>query len=838
MRRWIRRRIDAFNAARRSKRRRRRERLLRPSQARCDELEGRISELQEDLQQLECQLRLHSDSIRCFAEDSARRQFLPGPTPAREPLVSIVMPAWNAEETIIAAVESVRAQSYAGWELLIVDDGSADSTGDLLGRYRGEKRIRLIEHDHRGVSYSRNRALHAARGEIVTYLDADNTWYPDYLLQVSAAFARYPDQTCVYFSQLVHRADRSSYFVRGADFDAAALERGNFIDLNVFAHRRTAYERWGGFDESLERLNDWELIRRYCRDQAALHVPAIGGTYFEHRPNSIGATARHWLPYYRIQRKFQHPIASGLRVLYVLEEFPQRSETYIRWEMECMRRWGVEIEVWRVRDLSPASPYPTDVVVRDGPLADAIDAFQPHVVHCHWLYVGVDAAAEVGKTGRTMTVRGHSFEHGQERVAQLVRSYAVEGVYLFPHFLDRDDSPKLQKLNVSVNAELYFPEEKDRRLVIRTAAGLPYKDIVTFLETAARCPEFRFILAVTHVHTHEAFLDELRDRNESLGSPVEIWHDVPTEELAATVRRAGICLHTNDPGGHRFGMPISIAEAMATGSHVIVRRSPDSMCFAGDRATYYENAEEAAAQIRKTLDWSDGDWRDVARRNSEYALEHFGDVCILRPVLDNWMKIAERRSYFFAPRGAAIDERLPALVARQSADSEPQRSNMVAHCTSTAYGVMNAEYGERIYTAAALHSVYGTTRRVDSPEAGPGRELRDRVAALIGEAAERLVYYYCAMDTADFYDRILKREQLTEIQNRFTGSPEAVSPQQFTDLCVMHLFDELERTTRGEPPRYQRVQRQLAERLGGNARQVYESLYLGERIRPAGKKAA
>lgn len=91
-------------------------------------------------------------------------------------LVSIVMAAFNAERFIADAIESVLAQSYPDWELLIADDGSTDSTRAQVGGF-DDKRIRLLSEPHVGVlAQVRNRGIAAARGEAIALLDSDDVW--------------------------------------------------------------------------------------------------------------------------------------------------------------------------------------------------------------------------------------------------------------------------------------------------------------------------------------------------------------------------------------------------------------------------------------------------------------------------------------------------------------------------------------------------------------------------------------------------------------------------------------------------------------------------------------
>lgn len=98
---------------------------------------------------------------------------------SREGLVSIIIPVFNSAEFIQECVESVLAQTYKRYELLLVDDGSQDNSRELCGQMCGkDERIRLICQDHRGVSAARNTGLGKAKGEYILFLDSDDAIHP------------------------------------------------------------------------------------------------------------------------------------------------------------------------------------------------------------------------------------------------------------------------------------------------------------------------------------------------------------------------------------------------------------------------------------------------------------------------------------------------------------------------------------------------------------------------------------------------------------------------------------------------------------------------------------
>ena len=95
-----------------------------------------------------------------------------------ENLVSIIMPAYNAEKYIVKSINSIIRQSYKSWELIVVDDCSTDGTVNVISDFKDE-RIRLLNNERNsGAAISRNRALREAKGKWIAFLDSDDIWHP------------------------------------------------------------------------------------------------------------------------------------------------------------------------------------------------------------------------------------------------------------------------------------------------------------------------------------------------------------------------------------------------------------------------------------------------------------------------------------------------------------------------------------------------------------------------------------------------------------------------------------------------------------------------------------
>lgn len=97
-------------------------------------------------------------------------------------LVSIIMPSYNTGRFIGETIESVLAQSYKNWELIIVDDCSKDDTDDIVSQYLADARVHYIKNEiNSGAASSRNRAIMEAHGKWIAFLDSDDIWYPEKL---------------------------------------------------------------------------------------------------------------------------------------------------------------------------------------------------------------------------------------------------------------------------------------------------------------------------------------------------------------------------------------------------------------------------------------------------------------------------------------------------------------------------------------------------------------------------------------------------------------------------------------------------------------------------------
>jgi glycosyltransferase involved in cell wall biosynthesis len=193
------------------------------------------------------------------------------------PLVSIIIPCRNGEGFIGAAIASALAQTYARTEIIVIDDGSTDSTLDVIRSF-GD-RVLWESGPNQGASRARNRGLALARGEVVQFLDADDRLYPTKI----AAQLDVMGQSCadsVYCDAWAHEMSASptnGRIRRHAQSDDSIIAAlGSNAGTTAGLHRREIVENAGGFDESLPCAQERDLhLRLACLGGKAATLPKV-----------------------------------------------------------------------------------------------------------------------------------------------------------------------------------------------------------------------------------------------------------------------------------------------------------------------------------------------------------------------------------------------------------------------------------------------------------------------------------------------------------------------------------------------------------------------------------
>lgn len=211
-------------------------------------------------------LAIDAKTRSALQEDEAQiRQSILATGLTRAPLISIIMPSYNRAYTIGEAIQSALDQSYQNWELLVCDDASDDKTAEVLRGFN-DPRIRYMQFTKSNGAGTRNKGLRLARGEYISYLDSDNIWHPLFLDLMLRQLMAAPGSAIAYSAYLdteIVGAKVELHKISRTPFRPIPLSSRNFMDLNTILHHRRVYDWMGGFDESLPRLQDWDLMLRY-----------------------------------------------------------------------------------------------------------------------------------------------------------------------------------------------------------------------------------------------------------------------------------------------------------------------------------------------------------------------------------------------------------------------------------------------------------------------------------------------------------------------------------------------------------------------------------------------
>lgn len=202
------------------------------------------------------------------------------------PAVSVVMPCFNAERHLPTSVGSVLAQSFSDWELIAVDDGSRDGTLAWL-RAQEDPRIRVQTQSNQGVSAARNAGVALARGDLVAFLDADDTWNAEFLAQMTRTLRAHPEAVLAYcgWQNLGRPGGRDQPFIP-PDYEQPDKQVQLFAGCRWPVHaaltRRAAVLAAGGFERGQTNAEDYALWLELASTHPIVRVPEVLAFYHFH----------------------------------------------------------------------------------------------------------------------------------------------------------------------------------------------------------------------------------------------------------------------------------------------------------------------------------------------------------------------------------------------------------------------------------------------------------------------------------------------------------------------------------------------------------------------------
>ena len=359
-----------------------------------------------------------------------------------KPLVSVVAIFLNAEQFIQEAIESVFAQTYDNWELLLVDDGSSDASTAVARRYAEQypERVCYLEHpgrQNRGASASRNLGIRHAEGEYIALLDVDDVWLPHKLEQQVAIMESQPEAAMVYglseywYSWTGWPEDQGRDFVYDLGVPPNTLIQPPALIPIFFLEQKAAIpgptdilvrrenvERVGGFDEHFRLYTDQSFYAKVCLKAPVFAASACWDRYRQH-PNSAYSIARKTEQEYSTRLFFLNWLAG-----YLSDEGVKDPKI---WQ-------GLRKELWRCRHPNLSRLW------RDGQhLMLMIGRRVLPLPVRHWLWTkwkGLDYTAPVGwvRFGSLRRITPLSRRFGYDRGMPVDRYY-IEG-FLSAHASD------------------------------------------------------------------------------------------------------------------------------------------------------------------------------------------------------------------------------------------------------------------------------------------------------------------------------------------------------------------------------------------------------------------
>ncbi|HTF92032.1 MAG TPA: glycosyltransferase [Verrucomicrobiae bacterium] len=310
------------------------------------------------------------------------------------------------------------------------------------------------------------------------------------------------------------------------------------------------------------------------------------------------------------------------RVMYVLKNYPQMSETYIKTEIEAVRPYcEISIVSTRKANLPAREHEPYRYLDDSSRIREAIEEFRPDVLHSHWLHSVKMLGLLARQTGVPFTVRAHSFDSiwpedysvfGHvplltmfsrpshiRRTVRFIEDDLCLGVLTFPFArarLEQAGFPKSKLVDCFpvMNYQRFYDASPNGDANMNVGACIPKKKMEDFVELAIRAPAQEFNLYALGYNTAQ-----LQEFARARQSPVHFMPFLELEDMAAEYKKHRWLVYTAAPGG-RVGWPMAIAEAQASGVGVCMANiRPDLREYGGPSAFFYDSLDQALKIIQQ-----------------------------------------------------------------------------------------------------------------------------------------------------------------------------------------------------------------------------------------------
>lgn len=245
-------------------------------------------------------------SLSAKTAQKLNRSFSVSPSKILNPKTTVTMPAYNAADSIGEAIESVLAQDYDDFELLIIDDGSTDNTLEIVKSYAAvNKKIRWFTQKHQGIGATRNHLLKLARGVYISLCDADDIVLPNKLKSHAYILNCNPNVAVVYGNILV--MNKHGQIIK--DSYSQAKDLNNCCDLLENAvmncgatFRKTAALKVGGYDETVAPAEDYDLWLKLAEKYQFVYIDKPCAVYRSHPQSTSRTDKNSWKKVIRVKK--------------------------------------------------------------------------------------------------------------------------------------------------------------------------------------------------------------------------------------------------------------------------------------------------------------------------------------------------------------------------------------------------------------------------------------------------------------------------------------------------------------------------------------------------------
>lgn len=599
--------------------------------------------------------------------------------PTKTPLVSIILPTKDRASVLPRAIDSVLAQDYPNYELLVIDDGSKDTTQQLLASYlKKDDRIRILTQPPTGVSAARNLGLAQAQGDLIAYIDSDNRWHPQYLTLMTNGFHSTSRNTG-YAGINVYDYQEGHFHTIVSRFDYEQLFRSSSIDLNTFMHRRELVDYHGVFDCNMTRLVDWDIILRFTRTNPPFVIGCALADYFREAATSRITDTQPFLENRKTMvsklaepPKLMKRKPGPLRLAIIQHEFPALSQTFVQNEIARFIERGIHVSIFHVNESIPKAAVPeawdTSQFETREELASLIYSRQIDLVHTHFA-IPHPADFIIPLCDRfqiPFTLKPHAFDIFRKNIAPrhhiaktashpLCRRVFCEGSF-HKDFLAMQGVPS-EKLEIVRNVfdASYF-------LAIRNRTSETVKRIVSisrFVEKKGYhllIPAFRELPSPhlrLELHGYGEELDSLK-KLASGDSRISIVpgpkHPAQTAQILAGADLFVLpCVR--DRLGDTDGLPTVLMEAIAAGvptlttpvastSDLVIHEKTGLLAETGSQESLLET-------LQKAIELSAEERQRLAANAKDHLLNEFAPELNISRLIENWRRIVPDASFEF-----------------------------------------------------------------------------------------------------------------------------------------------------------------------------------------------